>query len=499
VTALLLLAIAAGCQHSAAAKQDAVKDDAKAAQLTPYPHAAWRLARGQLDRVVLRLRHIAIRHRDSDPTESPLRSLRWVPDEPVARSREDAIRRAQEVASQLAERPDDFAAVAQKYSDDPVTAPWGGMLGTISAAKLPDEFLDAIVTLTPGAVSRPFETVYGVHIVKLEATPPEQWLSADRIAVVYQKSSLDILRPGRDRNRTRAEALALAQQIVVEARAPGADFAQLVERYTDSPDVVQHGDLGVWSTHDAMTRSLMFDVLSSVPIGGVTDPVDSGEGIQILRRTPADERERFAAAYVIMRDRPEEGSTGALAKMNEVSAAVRKHPEQFESYQHSICCAEPWVWTRGRGLGPEVEAALGKLDIDAITPAPIATTMGVYLVKRLPIPPDAPPVAKLVHLPMPTEPDLDQVLRDVDGPMFASSLHMLQQSVSELPFPAAKRQELSQVLVATSEQMLHATRADRPALLARFWEGLAEVLSPEELQQLRSHVLAFAKYRLMQN
>jgi hypothetical protein len=37
--------------------------------------------------------------------------------------------------------------------------------------------------------------------------------------------------------------------------------------------------------------------VSRVPVGAITDPIDSPEGIQVLERVEVTPRERFAAAY----------------------------------------------------------------------------------------------------------------------------------------------------------------------------------------------------------
>jgi hypothetical protein len=198
-----------------------------------------------------------------------------------------------------------------------------------------------------------------------------------------------------------------------------------------------------------------------------------------------------------MRDLDTGDHAPLLPKMIEISKELQTHPERFESYQHTMCCAEPWVWSRGRGLGPQIEATLSGLSIGEIAPAPIATALGVYIVKRVEVPPEAPPRVWLDRLPAPSDPDFDDVLRRVSLPALAYNLKALQQSLPTLALPDDKRKRVEVALSDTSEHLLRAQSGERVSLFARFWVAAATALSPDELQQLRTHVQTFTKYQLM--
>ncbi len=60
----------------------------------------------------------------------------------------------------------DFAALAKKYSEDPGSAPKGGDLGWFGGGKMVAEFDSVSFALPIGAISEPFATSYGYHIVK---------------------------------------------------------------------------------------------------------------------------------------------------------------------------------------------------------------------------------------------------------------------------------------------------------------------------------------------
>lgn len=61
----------------------------------------------------------------------------------------------------------DFSELAKLYSEDPGSAPQGGMLGKSKRGSFVKEFEDAAFLLNPGEVSDIVETEFGYHIIKL--------------------------------------------------------------------------------------------------------------------------------------------------------------------------------------------------------------------------------------------------------------------------------------------------------------------------------------------
>ncbi|MDX1443512.1 MAG: SurA N-terminal domain-containing protein [Gammaproteobacteria bacterium] len=80
---------------------------------------------------------------------------------------EEAMNRAREIRAEL-EAGADFAELASKYSDDPVSAEEGGSLGEIARGQLEGPFEDALFSLEEGEISDPVQTDFGVHIIKLD-------------------------------------------------------------------------------------------------------------------------------------------------------------------------------------------------------------------------------------------------------------------------------------------------------------------------------------------
>jgi len=60
-----------------------------------------------------------------------------------------------------------FEAAAKKYSEDRGSAGNGGKLPKFSSGRIVPQFVEQIDKLKPGEISKPFQTIYGFHIIKL--------------------------------------------------------------------------------------------------------------------------------------------------------------------------------------------------------------------------------------------------------------------------------------------------------------------------------------------
>jgi peptidyl-prolyl cis-trans isomerase C len=77
---------------------------------------------------------------------------------------------AQEAYSQVRSGKD-FAEMAKKYSEDKVSVKKGGDLGWIKQGGIDKNFSKIAFELEEGAVSEPFETPFGYHVIKVLAAP----------------------------------------------------------------------------------------------------------------------------------------------------------------------------------------------------------------------------------------------------------------------------------------------------------------------------------------
>jgi peptidyl-prolyl cis-trans isomerase D len=90
---------------------------------------------------------------------------------------EEARKRAWEVLAR-AKQGQDFASLAEKYSEGP-TANKGGDLGYFTRGRMVKEFEDAAFSLKPGELSTVVRTQFGFHVIKVEDMKQERTQTLD--------------------------------------------------------------------------------------------------------------------------------------------------------------------------------------------------------------------------------------------------------------------------------------------------------------------------------
>lgn len=80
--------------------------------------------------------------------------------------REALLTKAQEVYSKAMSKQD-FAKLAEQYSDDSLSAKRGGDLGWISEKSIDPAFIKAAFSLKKGEISQPVSTPFGFHVIKV--------------------------------------------------------------------------------------------------------------------------------------------------------------------------------------------------------------------------------------------------------------------------------------------------------------------------------------------
>lgn len=83
------------------------------------------------------------------------------------RTKEEALKRAQEVKEKLT-KGGDFAALVKEYSDDPGSKENGGKYENAELSKYVPEFRKVALELPLNTISDPVATAFGYHIIKVE-------------------------------------------------------------------------------------------------------------------------------------------------------------------------------------------------------------------------------------------------------------------------------------------------------------------------------------------
>jgi peptidyl-prolyl cis-trans isomerase SurA len=116
----------------------------------------------------------------------------------------------------------DFATVAARFSDDTLTRAAGGELGWFRRGQMVPQFEQAAFSQRPGEISRPVETSYGFHVIRVDRAQPGEVLAHHvLIAPVISKAQID-----------RARAVADSVRGLL---AKGANFDSLSRKFHD-PD-----------------------------------------------------------------------------------------------------------------------------------------------------------------------------------------------------------------------------------------------------------------------
>jgi peptidyl-prolyl cis-trans isomerase SurA len=114
----------------------------------------------------------------------------------------------------------DFAELATEHSDDLGTASLGGDLGWFRRGQMVREFEEAAFAIPAGRVSRPVETLFGFHIIKVERVRGRSEIQARHILKIPEVGPDDVER-----------ARQLATDIARRAQA-GESMIELYDEYS---------------------------------------------------------------------------------------------------------------------------------------------------------------------------------------------------------------------------------------------------------------------------
>ncbi|NDZ13687.1 molecular chaperone SurA [Variovorax sp. WS11] len=207
--------------------------------------------------------------------------------------------RAQGVA-QRARASEDFAKLAQEFSDSPDRAN-GGVLGMRSADRYPSLFVEATQSTAVNGIAGPIRSGAGFHVLKVLAK--SQPGSAD--AVVTQTQVRHILLRN-DPKRTTAQAVAQLAEFKDRIQKGTADFAGLARDNSQDGSAKDGGDLG-WSRPGQFVPEFE-EAMNRLAPGQVSDPVVSRFGvhlIQVVARRDAklSQSEQREAARGVLREK----------------------------------------------------------------------------------------------------------------------------------------------------------------------------------------------------
>ena len=135
---------------------------------------------------------------------------------------DEAKKKAGELAQKL-RKGADFAALAKENSQDEANASKGGDLGWIVRGQTVPEFEKAAFSLSPGTISDPVQTVYGVHILKIAAHEQARLRPVEEVRGEIESMLLD--------DKAQLSLTQAAEEAATALRRSGTDIEALAQKY----------------------------------------------------------------------------------------------------------------------------------------------------------------------------------------------------------------------------------------------------------------------------
>ena len=249
-----------------------------------------------------------------------------------ARSRAEALALATKLAAVVNPTPARFHALARARSEDPFAA-GGGELGTWKVGANAD--LDGIVArLAVGEVSDPIDTEYGYRIVKRAATLPDESLSARQLVVAYTGAT----RAPAALARSKAEALARAEELLSRARREPASFEALIKAESDGWDRDRAGIMGTWKMNGGRYPAAFDRAIFALKEGELSGPVESEFGVHVFQRLAVQaSAPAISGAHILIAFKGAAKARSTVTRSREeaeveakrIAAEVRADPARF--------------------------------------------------------------------------------------------------------------------------------------------------------------------------
>ncbi|MBY0426388.1 MAG: peptidylprolyl isomerase [Cytophagales bacterium] len=174
-----------------------------------------------------------------------------------------------------------FEALAEKYSEDPVSARQGGELGFWKRGELVPEYEAAAFKLKPGEVSDVVESIFGYHIIQL----------IERRGLEYNSRHI-LIKPGSsnvDINVAKEYLDSLRLRILSDS----ISFTKAAKEYSDDKFTQQNG--GMFSDEETGSTRVpiekldpaVFFIIDTMAVGSISNPIpyrtpDGKDGLRII-------------------------------------------------------------------------------------------------------------------------------------------------------------------------------------------------------------------------
>ena len=321
--------------------------------------------------------HILISHRGADRAKAE-----------VTRSRKEARALAEELHAKVMANPESFAELARQFSDGP-TGKVGGVLGGFNKGDMAPPFEAALRKLAPGELApKPVKTQFGFHIMRRDSLKVQHF-SCRAIIATYQGAVRLRAIPADSKSLTRSPEEARQFLDKVLPRIGQEDFQALAGEVSDLQGTTF---MGVFKRGDNAVNDQLIDAIENLAYGETSTVVDLPFGYAILQRAKV---RKLSASRIWLAFKGSEkappGVTRSRAEAQQLAGELAQQlasdPGRFEELAkaHSngpfaIRGGKMAQWFAGY-QDAAFEAALNQLKPGEITPAPVTTPAGYFLIR----------------------------------------------------------------------------------------------------------------------
>ncbi len=167
---------------------------------------------------------------------------------------------------------EDWVKLAEQYSSDPSKQRNHGRYGYISANMFPYNFENVVYTTPVGQISQPFQTPYGIHMLRVNGTRERNDVHAKHILKLFPQNATD---------EQKAVCKAQIDSIYALLKA-GADFEELAKAESQDGSARRGGDLG-WFGRGRMVQPFE-DIAFDLADGAISEPFATRFGYHIIKK-----------------------------------------------------------------------------------------------------------------------------------------------------------------------------------------------------------------------
>ncbi|NIQ03944.1 MAG: hypothetical protein GWM98_29320, partial [Nitrospinaceae bacterium] len=215
--------------------------------------------------------HILIKHNDQLPFGEDLT------DEEKEKKLNEAEAQARKKAEDLLKQIQggaDFGEMAKKHSDDTASGANQGSLGQFSQGMMVSEFEAALDKLKPGELGGPVKTMFGFHIVKLDAVHEERMKPLAEVQEEIKKKLKE------DKARRRIRRIA---KKIRKAAGAGNNLVKAALKFKSTTQTTEFISRDVHNVPDIGNAPEFFNTAFSLTGEEVSEPVNTAEASYLLK------------------------------------------------------------------------------------------------------------------------------------------------------------------------------------------------------------------------